>query len=138
LIKLKQKRRIRKKDHSGLLGLVILVVVFVGIAFLITSPPSGSHASVKPSGGEDAFYGSITNVPFKGQMDGIVKADTNCKPVENGLTNCIAIIDAGGTELDFNYKHFMDMGSEGQACLASGDHVTMTLQSDGTVKLIRG
>jgi hypothetical protein len=135
---LKQKGRIKKRDHTGLLGLLILVVVSAGIAFLIASPPSGTHASVKPAGGQGVFYGSITNVPFKGQMDGIVRADTNCKPVENGQTNCIAIIDAGGTELHFNYKHLMDMGNAGQACLASGDHVTMTLQSDGTVKLIRG
>jgi len=134
---MKQNRRGKKKDHSGLLGLLILVVVFAGIAFLVASPPSSSHTSVKPTGGEDAFYGSITNVPFKGPTDGVVKADTNCKPVENGLTNCIAIIDAGGTELHFNYKHRMDMSSEGQACLASGDHVTITLLNDGTIKLIR-
>jgi hypothetical protein len=137
-MRLKQNRRIKKKDHSGLLGLLILVVVFAGIAFLVASPPSGSHTSVKPAGREDAFYGSITNVPFKGQTDGVVRADTNCKPVENGLTNCIAIIDAGGTELHFNYKHMMDMGSGGQTCLASGDHVTITLLSDGRVKVVRG
>lgn len=135
---MRQHRRTKKRDHHGLLGLLILVVVFAGIAFLVASPPSSSHTNVKPTGGEDAFYGSIMNVPFKGQTDGIVEADTNCKPVENGLTNCIAIIDAGGTELHFNYKHRMDMSSEGQACLASGDRVTITPLSDGTVKLVRG
>jgi len=135
---MRQHRRTKKRDHRGLLGLLILIVVFAGIAFLVASPPSSSHTSVKPTGGEDAFYGSITNVPLKGPTDGVVRADTNCKPVENGLTNCIAIIDAHGTELHFNYKHMMDMSSEGQACLASGDQVTMALQSDGTVKLIRG
>jgi len=135
---MKQNRRAKKKDHSGLLGIVILVLVFVGIASLVTSPPSGSRTGAKPALGEDAFYGSITNVPFKGQTDGVVKADTNCKPVENGLTNCIAIIDAGGTELHFDYKHRMDMSSEGQACLASGDDVTIMLLSDGTVKVVRG
>jgi len=135
---MKQNRRVKKKDRSGLLGIIILVLVFAGIAFLVTSPPSSSQTGGKPAQGEDAFYGSITNVPFKGQTDGVVKADTNCKPVENGLTNCIAIIDAGGTELHFDYKHRMDMSSEGQACLASGDHVTITLLSDGTVKVVRG
>jgi len=133
-MKLKQNRRVKKKDHSGLLGLLILLVAFAGIAFLVASPPSTSHTSVKPTEREDAFYGSVTNVPFKDQTDGIVKADTNCKPVENGLTNCIAIIDAGGTELHFNYSHDMSR----QACLASGDHVAITLLNDGTVKLVRG
>jgi len=133
-MKLKQNRRIKKKDHSGLLGLLILVVVFAGIAFLVASPPSGSHTNVKATAAEDAFYGSVTNIPFKGQADGIVRADTNCKPVENGLTNCIAIIDAGGTELHFNYSHDMSK----QACLAAGDHVTITLLADETVKLVRG
>jgi hypothetical protein len=137
-MKLRQNRRIKKKDHSGLLGLLILIVVFAGIAFLVASPPSSSHTTVKPTAGEDAFYGEIINVPFKGQAIGIVRADTNCKPVENGLTDCIAIIDAGGTELHFNYKHMMDMGSGGQACLASGDHVTITLLSDGRVNVVRG
>jgi hypothetical protein len=133
-MKLSQKRRIKKKDHRGLLGLLILVVVFAGIAFLVTSPPSSSHTNARPATVEDAFYGSITNVPFKGQTDGVVRADTNCKPVENGLTNCIAIIDVGETELHFNYSHDMS----GQACLASGDHVTITLLSDGRVKVVRG
>jgi len=133
LMKLKQSRRI-KKDHGGLLGLVILVVVFAWFAFLIASP-SGSHTGVQSVRVEDAFYGNITNVSFRGQTTGTVKADTNCKPVQNGLTNCIAIIDAAnGTELHFNYSHDMS----GQACLAQGDRVTITPLSDGTVKLVRG
>ena len=82
-----------------------------------------------------AALANITNVSFRGQTTGTVKADTNCKPVQNGLTNCIAIIDAAnGTELHFNYSHDMS----GQACLAQGDRVTITPLSDGTVKLVRG
>jgi len=66
---------------------------------------------------------------------GIVKADTNCKPVEHGLTNCIAIIaGSDGTELHFNYSHDMS----GQPCLATGDHVTIELLSNGNVRVIRG
>lgn len=134
MMKLKQSRRIKKKDHGGLLGLVILVVVFAWFAFLIVSP-SGSHTGVQSARVEDAFYGNIINVSFKAQTTGTVKADTNCKPVQNGLTNCIAIIDAAnGTELHFNYSHDMS----GQACLAQGDRVMITPLSDGTVKLVRG
>lgn len=132
-MKLKQRRRI-KKDHTGLVGLLILLVVLGGLAFLIASP-QGSHTGAQAARGEDAFYGSITNVPFRGQTTGIVKADTNCKPVANGLTNCIGIINAeDGTELHFNYSHDMS----GQACLAAGNQVTITLLSDGTVKVVRG
>lgn len=133
---MRQTRR-TKKDHAGLLGVIVLVAVFGALAFLIASPP-GSHAGAQTAGGEDAFFGSIENVPFKGSATGVVRADTNCKPVENGLTNCIGIIDSGGTELHFNYKHRMDHSSEGQACLASGDNVTITLLTDGRVKVVRG
>jgi hypothetical protein len=103
---MRQHKRTQRKGHGGLLALVVLVAIFAGIAFLIASPP-GSHTSAHDhhaNRGEDAFYGSIANVPFNGQTTGIVKADTNCKPVENGLTNCIAIINAtDGTQIDFNY-----------------------------------
>jgi hypothetical protein len=134
LIKLKQNKRIKKKDHAGLLALLVFVVVFGGIAFLIASPP-GSHTGAQAAPGEDAFYGGIANVPFNGQTTGTIKADTNCKPVENGLTNCIAIVNAAdGTELHFNYSHDMSK----QQCLAAGDHVTITLLRNGTVKLVRG
>lgn len=133
MMKLKQRRRI-KKDHTGLIGLLILLVVLGGLAFLIASP-QGSHTGAQAARGEDAFYGSITNVPFRGQTTGIVKADTNCKPVANGLTNCIGIINAeDGTELHFNYSHDMS----GQACLAAGNQVTITLLSNGTVEVVRG
>jgi hypothetical protein len=133
-MRLKQHRRIKKKDYTGLLGLLILVVVLGGLAFLIASP-AGSHTGVQTALAEDAFYGSITNVPFTGQTTGIVKADTNCKPVANGLTNCIGIINADdGTELHFNYSHDMSK----QACLAAGNQVTITLLSNGTVKVVRG
>lgn len=131
---MRQHKRPKKKDHSGLLALAVLVLVFVGVAFLIASPP-GTHTSGQPATGEDAFYGSIQNISFNGQVMGTVKADTNCKPVQNGLTNCIAIINGhDGTEIDFNYSH--DMSS--QQCLASGDQVTITLLSNGTVKVLRG
>lgn len=134
LTTLKQNRRTRKRDHSGLLAFLILVVVLGGVAFLIASP-SGSHMGVQATKAVDAFYGSITNVPFKGQTTGVVKADTNCKPVQNGLTNCIGIINAvDGTELHFNYMHDMSK----QPCLATGDRVAITLLSNGTVRVTRG
>ncbi len=130
---MRKNRRAKKKDLGGFLGLLTLVVVFAGIAFLIASP-SASHIETQTARGEDAFYGSITNVPFKHESTGVVKADTNCKPVEDGLTNCIAIINSSdGTELHFNYTHDMSR----QPCLAPGDHVTIMLLSDGTVKLVR-
>jgi len=132
---MRENRRSRKKDRTGLLGLVILVAVFAGIAFLVASPPMPSHSNVQPARGEDAFYGRIDNVPLRGQTTGVVKADTNCKPVERGLTNCIGIIVAAdGTELHFDYSHDMSK----QACLSAGDQVTITLLSDGTVKVVRG
>ena len=134
---MRQIRRVKKKSHAGLLGVIVLVVVFGVIAFLVASPP-GSHAGAQTAKGEDAFFGSVENVPFNGSTAGVVRADTNCKPVENGLTNCIAIIDSGGTELDFNYKHRMDHSSEGQACLAPGNNVTITVLTDGRVKVVRG
>ena len=136
-----KRRQHKKNSRSGLLALIILVAVFVGLAFLVASPPS-THSAVQstapagqPTRGEDAFYGSIDNVPFAGPATGVVKADTNCKPVEKGLTNCIGIITAAdGAELHFNYTH--DMST--QACLTAGDHVTIMLLSDGTVKVVRG
>ena len=135
---MRQTRRTKKRNHAGLLGVIVLVAVFGALAFLIASPP-GSHAGAQAARGEDAFFGSIENVPFKGSATGVVRADTNCKPVENGLTNCIAIIDSGGTELHFNYKHMMGHSAEGgQACLASGNDVTITLLTDGRVKVVRG
>jgi len=143
-----KNRRTTKKDRSGLLALLLLVAVFGGIAFIVASPPA-SHSGIQDQGStlaqrsqsggsrtqtEDAFFGSIENVRFTGQTDGLVKADTNCKPVENGLTNCIAIITgADGTELHFNYTH--DMSN--QACLGPGDQVTITLLNNGTVKVLR-
>lgn len=127
----KQKRR--SKNHRGFLGLVFLLVAFAGIAFLISSPP-GSHTGPQATSNEDAFYGTVTNVSINGVTSGVVKADTNCKPVENGLTNCIGIIDAAdGTELHFNYSHDMSK----QACLTAGDNVTIISLSDGTIKLVR-
>ena len=130
---MRQKRRVRK-DHGGLLALAIMILVFGGVAFLIASPPS-SHTAVQSNPGEDAFYGKITNVPFQGRTTGAVKADTNCKMVQNGLTNCIGIIMAeDGTELHFDYTH--DMSN--QPCLSQGEHVTITLLGDGTVKVVRG
>lgn len=142
LSRMRQKgRRQKKNGHSGLLALTILVVVFAGIAFLVASPPTShsgaqSTASVaQPARGEDAFYGNVGNVPFTGQTTGVVKADTNCKPVQNGLTNCVGIIIAAdGTELHFDYTH--DMSN--QACLAAGDRVVIMLLGDGTVKVARG
>jgi len=146
---MRHHKRDKQKDHAGLLALVLLLVVFAGIAFLVASPMplhSGAERSIAASSQrsqsdsslnqiEDAFYGSMVNVSFTGQTRGTVKADTNCKPVQNGLTNCIAIITgADGKELDFNYSH--DMST--QSCLASGDLVTIVLLSDGTVKIIRG
>ena len=128
------KRRQRKKNsHSGVLAFIILVAVFVGLAFLVASPPT-THSAGQPTRGEDAFYGTIDNVQFAGPTAGVVKADTNCKPVEKGLTNCIGIITAAdGAELHFNYTH--DMST--QACLTAGDHVAVMLLSDGTVKVVR-
>jgi len=106
----------------------------VGVAFLVASP-STSHPGVQPSPIEDAFYGRIVNVQFRSETTGVVKADTNCKPVENGLTNCIGIITAAdGTELRFNYSHDMSR----QPCLAPGDRVTIMTLDDGTVKVVRG
>jgi len=134
-----QTRRSRKKRHTGLFGFIVLIAVFAGIAFLIASPPT-SHSSVQATRsvgsvqGEDAFYGTIKEGPLKAQTTGVVKADTNCKTVEKGLTNCIGIITAAdGTELRFNYTH--DMSA--QACLASGDRVTIIPLNDGTVKVLR-
>ena len=138
---MKHHKRTARKGHSGLLALVVLVAVFGGIAFLVASPMS-SHSGV-PSGSqdpksvlaEDAFYGSIVNTQFTESMRGIVKADTNCKPVERGLTNCIAIImGPDQTEFHFNYSHNMS----NQSCLAAGDHVTIELLGDGNVEVIRG
>lgn len=127
-------KRVKKKDHSGLLALVVLVAIFAGVAFLVASP--AQHTAVQPqTQSEDAFYGTIENARLQAQTTGTVKADTNCKPVQNGLTNCIGIIMASdGTELHFNYTHNM----MGQACLSSGDRVTIIPQSDGTVKVVRG
>jgi len=124
--------RREKRNRVGLLALALLAFVFAVIAFLVASPPMPSHSGVQSA--EDAFYGTITNVSFKGSIHGVVEADTNCKPVENGLTNCIAIIDASdGTELHFNYSHDMSK----QSCLALGDHVTLSLLSNETVKIVR-
>jgi len=138
---MRQKGKGTKRSHSGLYGLVILVAVFAWLAFLVTSPPA-SHPAVQSTGaalqvGQDAFYGSIADLPsgHKDQIQGTVKADTNCKPVESGLTNCIGIITAAdGTELHFNYTHDMSK----QACLSPGDQVTIMLLNDGTVKVLRG
>ncbi len=131
---MRESKQFKKKDHSGLLALAVLVVIFAGLAFLVASP--ATHTTVQqPSQAEDAFYGMIENVKFQGQTTGTVKADTNCKPVQNGLTNCIGIIIAAdGTELHFNYTHNM----MGQACLSPGDHITVQLLSNGAVKVVRG
>ncbi len=129
-----KKRKRAENDHSGFVAIIVLVVVFTGVAFLIASPSNQTHGSQPPQG-EDAFYGIIQNVPFQGKTTGIVKADTNCKPVEKGLTNCIGIITAAdGTEVHFNYKHDMSK----QECLATGQKVTITLLENGTVKVLRG
>ncbi len=126
--------RQRRKDHGGLLALAVLVVIFAGFAFLVASPAS-HNTDVQPTQTEDVFYGRIENLNFQGQTTGVVKADTNCKSVQNGLTNCIGIIRAAdGTELHFNYTHNM----MGQACLSPGDRVSIMLLSDGTVKVVRG
>jgi hypothetical protein len=134
---MKQNRqRSRRKDRKGLLTLVLLVAVFGGIAFLVASPP-GSHPVTQNQGtlGEDVFFGSVVNVPFTGKTTGTVKADTNCKPVEQGLTSCVAIIIASdGTELHFSYTHDMSK----QECLAAGNQVTIALLDDETVKVVRG
>lgn len=127
----KQKRR--SKNLGGLLGLIVLLAIFVGIAFLIATPP-GSHTTPQGTVIEDAFYGTIGNVSLKDATRGVVKADTNCKPVQNGLTNCIGIIIAAdGTELHFNYTHDMSK----QACLTAGDGITIIRLNDGTFKVIR-
>ncbi len=131
---MRNRKQAKKKDHTGLLALIVLVVVFAGIAFLISSPPT-SHTGVQSNQAEDAFFGAITDVRFQGRTTGIVKADTNCKPVQSGLTNCIAIIIAAdGKELHFNYTHDMSK----QECLATGNTVTIIPESDGTVKVTRG
>lgn len=128
-----RERKRSKKDHSGLLAFVVLVFIVAGVALLVASPAL-SHTGTPPSQGEDAFYGTIENLPFQGHTTGKVKADTNCKPI-NGLTNCIGIIiTTSGTELHFNYTH----GMTKQACLSAGDSVTITLQSNGNVKVVRG
>jgi len=142
---LTNRRRTRKKSHNGILALALLVAISAGIAFLVSSPmpshsgaqPSAASASPSPQPrlAEDAFLGSIINAQLTRSTTGIVQADTNCKPVEHGLTNCIAIITGSdGTELHFNYSHDMS----GQACLATGDHVTIELLSNGNVKVVRG
>ena len=131
---MRNRKQAKKKDHTGLLALIVLVVVFAGIAFLINSP-SAPHTGVQSNQAEDAFFGAINNVRFQGKITGIVKADTNCKPVQSGLTNCIAIIIAAdGKELHFNYTHDMSK----QECLATGNTVTIIPESDGTVKVTRG
>jgi len=150
---MRQKRKSAKKGHSGLFALIILVMVFAWLAFVVTSPPA-SHSpaqstgtvrspvestgtTIQPVQGQDAFYGSIADLPasHKQETTGIVKADTNCKPVENGLTNCIGIITAAdGRELHFNYTHDMSR----QECLSPGDRVTIIVLSDATVKVVRG
>jgi len=131
---MRQDRRGPKKSRSGLLAFLILAAVFVGVAFLVASP-STSHPGVQPTPVEDAFYGSIVNVRLGGETTGVVKADTNCKPVENGLTNCIGIITAAdGAEVRFNYTHDMSK----QPCLAPGDQVTIIALNDGTFKVLRG
>jgi len=135
----------KRKSHGGVFALVLLVAISGGIAFLVSSP-TPSHSGLQPSvpsanqgsqsvPTEDAFFGSIVNAQLTGNARGIVKADTNCKPVEHGLTNCIAIITGSdGTELHFNYSH--DMSN--QSCLTTGDHVTIELLGDGNVKVVRG
>ncbi len=147
---MRQRRRSGKRDLTGVVGLVVLVAVFVGIAFLVASPSShpsvqtgevssrfteATRTEVQISPLEDAFYGKIVNAAFDGQTTGVVQADTNCKGVGSGLTNCLAIIiTANGTEVHFDYTHDMSR----QPCLASGDSVSITLLSDGTVKVVRG
>jgi len=37
---MKQKRRVKKKGHAGLLGLLILIIAFAGIAYLVFSVPA--------------------------------------------------------------------------------------------------
>jgi hypothetical protein len=129
-----RKRKQAKNDHSVLVAVIVLGVIFTGLALLIASPSNPTQAG-QPALGEDAFYGIIQNVRFVGKTTGIVKADTNCKLVEKGLTNCIGIITASdGRELDFNYKHDMSR----QECLATGDKVTIVLLENGTVKVLRG
>jgi len=131
---MRQDKKSSKKRRSGLLPFLILTAVFVGIAFLVASP-SPSHPDVQPAPVEDAFYGRIVNVQFGSETTGVVKADTNCKPVENGLTNCIGVITAAdGTELRFDYSHDMSK----QPCLAPGDHVTITTLDEGSAKVVRG
>lgn len=128
-----RERKRDKRDHSGLFAFVVLFLIVVGVAFFVASP-APSHNSLPPAQGEDVFYGTIENLPFQGQTEGTVQADTNCKPV-NGLTNCIGIIiTTSGTELHFNYTHDMTK----QACLSAGDFVTITQESSGNVKVVRG
>lgn len=98
-----------------------------------TAEESYAKAQNSTAQNEDAFYGSIKNVPFKGQTTGIVKADTNCKQVKNGLTNCIAIITTSNGTIHFNYEHDMTR----QSCLEEGERVTITLLSKATVKVVR-
>lgn len=130
---LKEHKGNDRKDHSGLLAFVVLVMIVGSVVFLVASP-SGSHTGVAVQG-EDAFYGRIENVPFQGQTTGTVKADTNCKTTDTGLTNCIGIILASDrTELHFNYTHDMSR----QACLTAGDSVSITLLNNGNAKVVRG
>jgi len=142
---MRNRRRTPKKGQTGVLALLLLVAVFGGVAFLVSSPMP-SHSGVQPSlpltsqgsqsvPAEDAFFGSIVNAQLTKSTRGIVEADTNCRPVEHGLTNCVAIItDSDGNELHFNYSH--DMSS--QSCLATGDHVAIELLDNGNVKVVRG
>jgi len=130
---LRERKHNRKKEHSGLIAFIIFVLIVAGVAFLVASP-TGSHTSVTAQG-EDAFFGRIENTSFKEQTTGTVKADTNCKTTDTGLTNCIGVISASdGTELHFNYTHDMSK----QACLTAGDSVRITLLSNGTAKVVRG
>lgn len=129
-----KKRKQAKNNHSDFVAIIVLVIVFIGVALLIASPSNPAHGGQPPQG-EDAFYGKIENVPLRGQTAGIVKADTNCKTTDTGLTNCIGIIQASdGTELHFNYTHDMSK----QACLTAGDAVRIALLSNGTTKVVRG
>ena len=131
---MRERKRAGRKHHTGLLAFIVIVAIFVGVAFLVSSP-SPHNTPSQQTRAEDAFFGNIANVAFQGRTTGVVKADTNCKPVQNGLTNCIGIIIADdGTELHFNYTHDMSK----QACLSPGDHVTIMLLNDGTVKVVRG
>lgn len=130
---MRERKRNHKKDHGTLLAFIVFVLITAGVVFLVASP-SSPHTGVATQS-EDAFYGRIENVPFQGQTTGTVKADTNCKTTETGLTNCIGVILAfDGTELHFNYTH--DMSN--QACLTAGDSVTIALLNSGTVKVVRG